>query len=42
MTYYDRLMEVLTGEIISFPEIMNRMNLAKYKQTYVIDAIKKG
>ena len=44
MTYYDRIIEVLSevNQPIELDSIMNRMEIAKHKQIYVIAGLKKG
>ena len=41
-SYYDQLLEHLTKTPSSIEDLMKKMDLPTAKQTYVIDAIKKG
>jgi hypothetical protein len=41
-TYYDKVLEQLDNVPITIEELIIKMNLPKTKQTYIIDAIKKG
>jgi hypothetical protein len=42
MTYLDRILEVLTDELVTIDDIMRNINTHVDKTTYVIAAIKKG
>ena len=41
-SYYDQLLEHLSETPTTIEDLMEKMDLPSTKQTYVIDAIKKG
>lgn len=42
MTYYDKIMKIITEELVGLDDIMKKLNVFNSKRIYIIMALKKG